>query len=181
MCLCWWTRGHLLPRIIDVYLGWYEILRLDSVNSHFKEHIQNLLIVGSTAPLRLVFGILRFRIYIKMVLTNLESRSNLLNQLKTYRVPRRFVDHCGVLLSVKVTFYPKWKMNHRFTPTAYSSLCSWCVVLLMKKVLPFCSDWKANVISDMLLNKLKIRKEHSTICYTLNLQYACMSSENIRS
>ena len=62
-------RGHLSPRSISVYFGWYEILRFASDGLYFKEHIQNillsilkkLLIVGSSAPPHLVFGILRFR------------------------------------------------------------------------------------------------------------------------
>ena len=51
---------------------YYEILRLASVDLHFKEHIHDiqnfllsvlkkLLTVGSSAPSHLVFGILRFR------------------------------------------------------------------------------------------------------------------------
>ena len=49
--------------------SWCEILWLASVDLHFKEHIQNFLllilrkflIVGSSAPSHLVFGIFRFR------------------------------------------------------------------------------------------------------------------------
>ena len=52
---------------------YWKILRLASVDMHFKDHIQifllsilqKLLIVGSSAPAsHLVFGILRFRTYI---------------------------------------------------------------------------------------------------------------------
>ena len=63
------TQGHLSPRSIYVYFGGYEILRSVSVDLHFKAHIQNLLesivktflIVGSSTPPHLGFGILRLR------------------------------------------------------------------------------------------------------------------------
>ena len=63
----------LVPRTISIYFGWYEIQRLASIDLHFKEHIKTillsilkkLLIVGSSKPSHLVFGILRFRTNIK--------------------------------------------------------------------------------------------------------------------
>ena len=50
--------SHLSPISISVYFGLYEILRLATVDLHFKEHFQNsllsnlkkLVIVGSSAP-----------------------------------------------------------------------------------------------------------------------------------
>ena len=75
MCLCWWTlltRRQLSPSSITVNFGRYAILRSISINSHFKEHIQNylfqfykkVLVVGSSVSSHLDFGILRFSINI---------------------------------------------------------------------------------------------------------------------
>ena len=32
-------RGHLSPRSISVYFNWYQILRLASIDLHYKEHL----------------------------------------------------------------------------------------------------------------------------------------------